>query len=684
MAEGAPGGVAPRIYAHRRAINYHAHRYYVLDDPEISDAEYDALWRELVALETEHPELVTPDSPTQRVPGAPSEAFAKVRHRAPILSLGNAFKPEELYAWRDRFMRLLPESERSKVAYVVEPKIDGLSVVLTYEDGKFVLGATRGDGEVGEDVTPNLRTVRATPLRIPLHPERSDLKAPARIVVRGEAYTPVADFEKFNAQQQETGVRTYANPRNFAAGSLRQLDSRITATRPIKLWLYQIVDLQGGAAIKSQWDALQYLRDLGFPVEKRIRRFTDFDEMAGYVLGWGETERHKLPYEADGLVIKIDDFGTQARLGFVGKDPRWAIAYKYPAEEAITRLIDIRVNVGRTGTLNPYAVLEPVQVGGVTVSQATLHNEDYVKELDIRPGDMVAVKRAGEVIPQVLRALTELRTGAEQPWEMPKTCPACGQPVERAPGEAATYCVNSACPAQLVRGIEHFVSRGAMDIEGFGIRQAELFTQLGLIKTLADVYYLDPNKLLELEGYGERRVQNLMRAVEESKGRGPARLLTALGIRGVGEVVAEQLVDHYGSIDALAVAPLAELQAIPGIGPVLAQNVFDWFSKEPNRQLLERLEAAGVKMAVERQARAEEEQPLAGLTFVITGTLPGLSRDQAKDLIKAHGGKVTDSVSKNTSYLLAGEAAGSKLDKAQQLGVVIIDEERLRQMVAGE
>lgn len=689
MAEGTPAGVAERIEALRRAINYHAHRYYVLDDPEISDAEYDVIWRELIALESEHPELVTPDSPTQRVPGAPSEAFAKVRHAAPILSLGNAFTPEELVAWRDRVMRLLPESERGKVAYVVEPKIDGLSVVLTYEDGQFVLGATRGDGEVGEDITPNLRTVRATPLRIPLHPERTDVVAPAQIVVRGEAYTPIADFEKFNAQQQESGVRTYANPRNFAAGSLRQLDSRVTATRPIKLWLYQIVELdinKPGSLTgpQSQWAALEYLRDLGFPVEKRIRRFTDFDEMVGYVVGWGETERGKLPYEADGLVIKIDDFATQARLGFVGKDPRWAIAYKYPAEEAITRLIDIRVNVGRTGTLNPYAVLEPVQVGGVTVSQATLHNEDYVKELDIRPGDMVAVKRAGEVIPQVLRALTELRTGSEQPWEMPKTCPACGQPVERAPGEAATYCVNSACPAQLVRGIEHFVSRGAMDIEGFGIRQAELFTQLGFIRTLADVYYLDPAKLLDLEGYGERRVQNLMAGIEASKERGPARLLTALGIRGVGEVVAEQLVDHYGSIDALAAAPLAELQAIAGIGPVLAQNVLDWFSKEPNRQLLARLKGAGVKMEAERQARAPGAETLAGLTFVITGTLPILSRDQAKDLIKAHGGKVSDSVSKNTSYLVAGESAGSKLDKAQQLGVPVIDEARLRQMIAEE
>jgi len=676
--------IAGRLEALRRAISTHAHRYYVLDDPIISDAEYDALWRELVVLEAEHPELVTPDSPTQRVPGAPAEGFAKVRHPAPILSLSNAFAPEELAAWRDRFMKLLPQEERSKVAYVVEPKIDGLSVVLTYEDGRLVLGATRGDGEVGEDITANLRTVRATPLSIPLHGAQQAQPAPARIVVRGEAYTPIADFEKFNALQQQSGERTYANPRNFAAGSLRQLDPRITAARPIRLWLYQIVEYRDGDAPASQWEALDALRRLGFPVEHRIRRFTDFDELVAYVIEWGESERRKLPYEADGLVIKIDDFATQVRLGFVGKDPRWAVAYKYPAEEAVTRLLDIRVNVGRTGSLNPYAVLEPVQVGGVTVSQATLHNEDYVRDLDIRIGDMVAVKRAGEVIPQVLRGLVELRTGEEQRWEMPKVCPVCGQPAERAPGEAATYCVNSACPAQLVRGIEHFVSRSAMDIEGFGIRQAELFVEQGFIRELADVYYLDPDKLLALDGYGDRRVQNLMRAIEESKGRGPARLLNAMGIRGVGEVVAESLIDHCGSIDALATAPLSELQALPGIGPVLAQNIADWFGKAPNRQLIERLKAAGVKTAMEPPESAPAVQPLAGLTFVITGTLPGLSRDQARELIRTNGGKVTDSVSGNTSYLLAGESAGSKLDKARQLGVTIIDEARLRQLITGE
>lgn len=675
-----------RMSALRRAIDFHAHRYYVLDDPQISDAEYDALWRELVELETTHPELVTPDSPTQRVAGAPADGFVKVRHPASVLSLSNAFSVEELYAWRDRMMRLLPEEQRALVAYVIEPKIDGLSVVLTYEGGRFVLGATRGDGEVGEDITLNLRAVRAAPLRIPVGARADAMTPPDRIVVRGEAYTPIADFERFNAQHQETGERTYANPRNFAAGSIRQLDPRVTATRPIRLWLYQILELvdSGGTSVGSQWEALAYLRDLGFPVEQRARRLVDFEEVVQYVVAWGASERSRLPYEADGLVIKVDDFAMQARLGFVGKDPRWAVAYKYPAEEALTRLIDIRVNVGRTGSLNPYAVLEPVQVGGVTVSQATLHNEDYVRDLDIRIGDTVAVKRAGEVIPQILRALPDLRTGNERTWEMPRICPACGQPAVRMPGEAATYCVNSACPAQLVRGIEHFVSRGAMDIEGFGIRQAELFVQEGFIRDLADIYLLDGGQLLALEGYGEKRVQNLMAGIEASKTRHPARLLNALGIRGVGEVVAEQLMDHYGSIEALGAVTVEELQAIPGIGPVLAQNVADWFSKGPNQQLVQRLQAAGVQTGVVRDQVNAGPLPLAGLTFVITGTLPTMSREQARDLIKAHGGKVTDSVSKNTDHLVAGESAGSKLEKAQKLGVSIIDEQGLRSLIAGK
>jgi DNA ligase (NAD+) len=648
---------------------------------------------------------VTPDSPTQRVPGAAAERFAKVRHPAPILSLGNAFGPEELSAWRDRFARLLPADELARVQYVVEPKIDGLTVVLHYEDGRFALGATRGDGEVGEDITANLRTVQAVPLRVPLVDHRPSTmderpattdhrpssivhRPPSRLVVRGEAYVPIADFQRFNAEQTEREERTYANPRNFAAGSLRQLDARITAGRPIRLWVYQIVALEG-AEIESpatQWEALAYLRSLGFPVEARDRLFDNFEALAAYCVAWGQTERRQLPYEADGLVIKIDSFATQARLGFVGKDPRWAVAYKYPGEEAVTRLLDIKVNVGRTGTLNPMAVLDPVQVGGVMVSSATLHNEDYIRENDIRIGDRVAVKRAGEVIPRVLRPLAELRTGDERVWEMPKACPVCGSEAVRVAGEAATYCVNSACPAQLVRGVEHFVSRGALDIAGFGIKQAELFVELGYVADLADVYYLDADKLLAQEGYGEKKVANLLAAIEASKTRAPARLLVALGIRGVGEVVAEDLMAHFNSLDAVAAAPVEELQAIPGIGPILAQSVFDWFAREPNRRLIGKLKDAGVTTA---QAKAEVKaeagvRPLAGLTFVITGTLPTMSRDEAKDFIRAYGGKVTDSVSKSTSYLVAGESAGSKLDKATQFGVSVIDETALRNMVGAE
>lgn len=673
--------VSERLSTLRKAIEYYAYRYYVLDDPAVSDAEYDALWRELVALETAHPELVTPDSPTQRVPGAAAERFVKVRHPSPILSLGNTFAPAELYAWRDRFMKLLPADEQARVRYVVEPKIDGLTVVLHYENGNLVLGATRGDGEVGEDITANLRTVKALPLRVPV--ADSLIRPPSRLVVRGEAYVADADFERFNAAQAASGERTYANPRNFAAGSLRQLDARITAGRPIKLWIYQIVVLEGADAPQGQWEALEYLRRLGFPVEGRDRLFTDFDALAAYVEAWGQGGRRELPYEADGLVIKVDDFATQARLGFVGKDPRWAMAYKYPAEEAVTRLLAIRVNVGRTGTLNPYATLEPVPVGGVIVSSATLHNEDYVRDNDIRVGDMVAVKRAGEVIPQVLRPLVELRTGQEQPWQMPDACPACGSHAVRDEGEAAWYCANSACPAQLVRGVEHFVSRGSLDVAGFGIKQAELFVERGFIRDLADVFYLDAGRLLELEGFGEKKVANLMAAIEAAKSRPPARLLIALGIKGVGEVAAEDLMAHFGSLDALARATAAELQAIPGIGPVLAQSIVDWFSQEPNRRVVEKLVAAGVTTVEMRAGAAAGAAalPLAGLTFVITGTLPTLSRDAAKELIKAHGGKVTDSVSKNTSYLVAGEAAGSKLDKANQIGVPVIGEDALRAMI---
>ena len=670
--------IAQRIQELREQLRYHIYRYHVLDEPVISDDAYDALYRELQELEATHPELVTQDSPTQRIGGEVREEFTAVQHPQPMLSLSNAFNPEELRAWRDRFMRLLP-ADQLEPAYVVEPKFDGLTVVLHYLDGVFSLGATRGDGIRGEDITPNLRTVKALPLAIPVTDDSP--AAPTRLVVRGEAYMPIDAFEAFNRQQAAAGKRMYANPRNTAAGSLRVLDSSITASRPLKLFCYQVIEVEGGPELATQWQALDYLRQLGFPISGLNRRFTDFEEMVTYCLEW-EAVRDSLNFEADGLVIKIDDFALQERLGAVGNAPRWATAYKYPAPEAVTRLNCIVVNVGRTGTLNPAAELEPVRIGGVTVSNATLHNADYVAERDIREGDMVVIKRAGEVIPQVLRPVLELRPEGTQPWQMPDRCPSCGEPVERPEGEVAYYCVNAACPAQLVRSVEHFVSRGAMDIEGFGIRQAELFVDLGLLHDVAGIYYLREDQLLPLEGFGEKKVDNLLSAIRDSKGRGPARLLTALGIQGIGVTVAQTLVDHFSSLSTLAAAPREQLEGIPGIGPKLAESVVDWFARETNRRVLEKLEQAGVRIEAE-VAEVEGPQPLTGLTFVVTGTLPTMSRDQAKAYIEAHGGKVTGSVSGRTDYLLAGERAGSKLAKAEKLGVPVIDEAALARLASG-
>jgi len=664
----------------REQLGYHSYRYYVLDDPVISDGAYDALYRELQELEAAHPELITPDSPTQRVGGQVREEFLAVEHPRPMLSLSNAFSPEELRAWRERFLRLLP-SDYPEPVYVVEPKIDGLTVVLHYQDGLFSLGVTRGDGLRGEEITPNLRTVKALPLRIPLAGNGGRGKAPARLVVRGEAYMPLDAFEAFNREQEAAGKRTYANPRNTAAGSLRVLDPTISAARPLSLFCYQVVEMEGGPVLNGQWAALEYLRGVGFPVSDQSRRFTDFEQVVEYVAGWRE-ERSKLNFEADGLVIKIDDFATQERLGVVGNAPRSMIAYKYPAAEAVTRLKRIVINVGRTGSLNPLAELEPVRIGGVTVSHATLHNADYVAEHDIREGDTVTVKRAGEVIPQVLGPVLELRPPEAQPWQMPDCCPACGEPVKRAEGEVAYYCVNAACPAQLVRAVEHFVSKGAMDIEGFGIRQAELFVEKGLIHDVADIYYLTAEPLLQMEGFGDKKVGNLLAAIKASKQRPADRLLAALGVQGIGGVNAQTLMERFRSVEALAAATPDELEQIPGVGPKLADSIAGWFSHEPNRRLVEKLTAAGVctKLNAVQPAGA---QVLQGLTFVITGTLPALSREQATELIQAHGGKVTGAVSGNTDYVVAGEKAGSKLDKAQKLGVKVIDEAELRRLVGG-
>jgi DNA ligase (NAD+) len=667
----------------RAQVRYHSYRYHVLDEPVISDDAYDSLYRELQELEAAHPELVTPDSPTQRVGGELRDEFTAVDHPSPMLSLGNAFNPDELRAWRDRYLRLLP-ADHPEPAYVAEPKIDGLTVVLHYTDGLFTLGATRGDGQRGEDITANLRTVRPLPLRIPLVGAASapDVAGvPSRLVVRGEAYMPIDAFEAFNQEQEAAGKKTYANPRNTAAGSLRVLDSTITASRPLSLYCYRIIALEGGPELATQWQSLAYLRELGFPVSDQNQRFADFEALVDYCVGW-QSVRDRLNFEADGLVIKIDEFATQQRLGAVGNAPRWAVAYKYPAPEAVTRLKRIVVNVGRTGSLTPAAELEPVRIGGVTVSNATLHNADYVAERDIREGDTVVIKRAGEVIPQVLRPIVELRPPDTQVWQMPERCPVCNEPVERPEGEVATYCVNAACPAQLVRSVEHFVSRGAMDIEGFGIKQAALFVEQGFLGDVADIYGLQADQLLPLEGFAEKKVTNLLGAIEASKNQPPDRLLTALGIRGVGVTVAQLLIESLGSLDALAQASSDQLEQIPGIGPILAASIVDWFSRPSNRLVVQKLQAAGLQMAVERTETAGP-QPLEGLTFVITGTLPTWSREQARAFIQSHGGRVTGSVSGKTDYLLAGERAGGKLAKAERLGVPVLDEASLRHL-AGE
>jgi len=678
-----------RLTSLAAAVRYHQHRYYVLDDPELSDAEFDALFRELQRLEAEHPELASPNSPTVRVGGLIAERFEKVQHPAPILSLANAFSPEDMHAWRERLRRLLPEEEQAKLAYVVEPKFDGLTVVLHYADGRFVLGATRGDGEVGENITPNLRTVRVLPLTIPGHADTStsdtptpDTPTPSRLVIRGEAYVTVADFDAFNRGQEEQGERTYANPRNFAAGSLRLLDSGISARRPLRLWTYQILILEGMAdPPTTHWESLAYLKGLGFPVADDVRRFTDeqFDELVDYLAHWHDL-RAQLPYELDGMVVKVDSLAQQERLGFTGKDPRWAVAYKTGGEEAATKLLDITVKVGRTGAVTPNAVLKPVAIGGVTVSAATLHNEDYIRELDIRVGDTVLVKRAGDVIPKVLRPLPELRDGSEQPWQMPSVCPVCGQALVRPEGEVATYCVNNACPEQLMRKVEYFVGKGSLDIVGFGSRQAELFVELGFIHDLADVFDLPWETLAEMEGYGEKRVQNLRAGIDAAKTRPAARLLTGLGIRFVGSVVAEIVMAAYPDIPALMAADEESLSAIEGVGPKIAASLVKFFALEPNRLLIDKFTRLGVRMVGETREVADDiAQPFDGLTFVITGTLPTMGRDEAKAFIEARGGKVTGSVSAKTDFLLAGEKAGSKLEKAEKLGVAVLSEEALRE-----
>lgn len=666
-----------RVEALRQQINYHSHRYHVLDSPVVTDAEYDALFNELKRIEAEHPELLTPNSPTQRVGAEPRSDLPKVRHAAPVLSLGNAFSPEDLEAWRQRTRRLLPDD--TELDYVVEPKLDGLSVVLTYEDGLLTLGATRGNGIIGEDVTPNLRTVRVVPLRIPVDPDGPP--APPRLVVRGEVFFRLEDFEKLNERRVEAGLTPLMNPRNAAAGSLRQLDPSITARRPLDMACYQILDAEGDGLPTTQWEVLHYLADMGFPVAlDQSKYFDDFDKMEQYIVDF-EDRREDLDFEVDGLVVKINDLRTQVRLGVVGKDPRGMIAYKYPAEERTTKLLGVGVNVGRTGVLTPYAILDPVEIGGVIVKLATLHNFDDIALKDIREGDTVIVKRSGEVIPYVVGPVKDLRDGTEKPVEPPEVCPACGTPAVRHEGEVAYYCPNPACPAQLVRGIEYWASRGAMDIDGLGERIAKQLVDEGVVHDLADLYYLKEEDLIDLEGFGEKKTEKLLKSIDESRTRPLPRVLTALGIPSVGGTVAELVLDHLHTLEAVMNASQEELEAIPGLGPHTASQLTTFFGNEHNRRLIEKLREGGVDLTPEEKTLASEK--LDGFTFVLTGTLPTMTRQEATELIEQNGGRVTGSVSGKTDYVLAGSDPGSKLAKAQKLGVKVIDEDGLKALLSG-
>jgi DNA ligase (NAD+) len=648
-----------RVEELRTQVNYHNYRYHTLDSPEIADAEFDQLMRELRSLEEKFPELVSPESPTQRVGGEPIAAFGTIEHRIPLLSLANAFTADELGAWYKRTLNL---AERSQLKMTTEPKIDGLAVAIVYEDGKLLQAATRGNGAVGEDITQNMRTLKTVPLSV-------GKDAPRRFEVRGEVYMSRAGFEKLNEERAEQGLPLFANPRNSAAGSLRQLDPRITASRPLEIWIYQLGWSDDGPVQSSQWESLQYLKGLGFRINPLIERFDDIDEVAAHTATW-EEKREKLDYEIDGVVVKVDDFALQRQLGTVGREPRWAIAYKFPPIQATTLLRDIAVNVGRTGSLNPFAVLEPVRVGGVIVKLATLHNEDDINRKDIRVGDTVIVQRAGEVIPQVVAPVASKRTGEEKVFKMPAKCPACGGDAVRPAGEAMSYCTNKACPAQMVRWIEHFA--GVMDIDGLGEQRVRQFVDAGLIADPADIYHVTLDQLVNLERFATKSAENLLTSIESSKKQSLERLISALGIRHVGWETADLIAGHFGSLQALMSASAEEIGAIPGVGPKIAESVHAYFAEERNVEIVRKLIAGGVRTTGEK--RAAREGPLSGKTFVITGGLDAFSRDEAEKRIKSLGGNVTSSVSKKTSFVVVGQSPGSKLDRARELGVDTLDE----------
>ncbi len=665
--------LAQRAADLRSQLNYHIYRYNVLSDPVITDAEYDRLFNELKALEAEHPELITPDLPTQRAGSDLSEDFPKVRHPAPILSLSNGYNEADLRAWEERNLKLLPSG--TQLNYTLEPKLDGLTVVLTYENGVLTLAATRGNGEVGDVVTPNIRTIRSIPLRIPTAPDKPP--APEHLVVRGEVMFLKADFEAVNQRQAAQGLPLYINARNTASGTLKQKDSRVTASRPLTAFFYQIVE-SVGITLDKQWDMLEYLRDMGFLTAPDSRLYPTLDDIIQQIPTW-ESRRNQLSYEIDGVVLKINDLSLTRELGISGKDPRGAIAYKFPAQEATTKLLEVVVNVGRTGRVVPNAVLEPVFIGGVTVSNATLHNFDYVSMLDIRVGDSVVIKRAGDVIPNVVGPVLASRTGDEQPILPPERCPFCDTPLIQLEGAVDWLCPNVHCPERVYRQVEFFVSRGALDIDGMGGQTVKTLIEQGLIGDEGDIFALKADQLLPLEGFADKKVQKLLDSIEAARHRPLDRVITALGIEGVGSTIAVDLANHFGSMDALEQATVEDLDAVEGIGDALAQSIAAWFADPYHQSVLAKLRAAGVNMQAEAQVKAGSQ--LDGLTFVLTGTLPTLSREDATALIEAHGGKVISSVSKKTSYVLLGDSPGSKAEKAAKLGVPTLSEDDLQQLL---
>jgi DNA ligase (NAD+) len=663
-----------RVDELRREIERHDHAYYVLDAPTIDDAGYDALLRELRALETAHPELVTPESPTQRVPGGVQTGFEPVRHRRPMLSLANARNEAELLEWDASVRRLLAAADDDDPpAYVTEPKIDGLAVSLTYEGGVLTRGATRGDGEVGEDVTANLRTIRGLPTRL-----LGD-DPPPYLEVRGEVYLPLAAFARLNEERLEAGLPVFMNPRNSAAGSLRQRDPAVTAQRPLALWAYAVGGVEG-VRLQSHTEALELLRERGLPVNGLTERHASIESVRAACARL-EADRASLDYEIDGVVVKVDSLAMQDELGSVGRDPRWARAFKFAPTTRTTKLLGIGINVGRTGALNPFAELEPVEVGGVIVKLATLHNEDDIHRKDLRVGDTVIVHRAGDVIPQVLGPVLEARTGDEQVFHMPTACPACGHPVSRPEGEARHRCTNPHCPSRGVELVKHFASRGAMDIEGLGEKLVDRLFTLGLVTTPAGLYDLTAEQLLELEGFQERSAENLLAAIDRSRERPFANLLFALGMPHVGFVTGQALAQHFRTIDRLADAGADEIAAVEGIGPTVAEAVAAWFGDPDHRALVDGLRRAGVRLELAPD-EGPTEGPLTGSTFVITGTLESGSRDDAAARIEALGGKVVGSVSGKTTYLVSGGSPGSKLAKAERLGVTVLDEAAFESLLA--